>query len=284
MTKQAVEGSSTGIDGETLVLHRCEGSYPPSTPVGGRWKQYFHAEGFFVKSSDGIARLMSISTQRAVVGSTSLLNSDFLLCVSASGGTATITLPSISTSMNHQFAVVKIDSSANPVVVTRAGSDTIEGATTKTISAQYGAVWLDNDGTSIWYVLAEKYFANPAASSFMIFSQPGNIASGVTRYYHPGSATLDTAEIQLRIIRACTVAQMGVNLRIGATAGKVIVWTLRKNGADTTQTVSITGANLYGSDSANPISFAVGDLLSVKVVTPSATGSPQDSIVTLEVY
>ena len=50
-----------------------------------------------------------------------------------------------------RIRAVKTDSSANAVTMTRAGSDTLEGATTHALSAQYdNAAWV-TPGDGVWY-------------------------------------------------------------------------------------------------------------------------------------
>lgn len=69
----------------------------------------------------------------------------------ATSGAFTITLPAASASNGQTFWFKKIDSSANAITITRAGSDTIDGATTYVLSTQYQWVQLINDGTSKWF-------------------------------------------------------------------------------------------------------------------------------------
>jgi len=74
-----------------------------------------------------------------------------LTLVDASSGAVTITLPSALTSSALEFRVKKIDSSANNVIVDGDGSETIDGATTATITTQYESITLISNGTG-WYI------------------------------------------------------------------------------------------------------------------------------------
>jgi len=47
----------------------------------------------------------------------------------------------------------KTDASANDFTVSRAGADTIDGATTKVLGAQYDYLRLVSDGVSKWHVI-----------------------------------------------------------------------------------------------------------------------------------
>lgn len=118
------------------------------------------------------------------------------------------------------------------------------------------------------------------SQSILVFADPGNVVGGSTRYYRPGTATLSATEVQLEFFQACTVWGLGVNCGTGPGGTKTEVWTVRKNGVDTTLTVSITGAAVTGNDFAHPISFAAGDKVSIKVVTTAGTGLA-DSICSL---
>jgi len=88
-----------------------------------------------------------------VTASTTLTTSNQVVLVNASAGAATITLPAASSGKGLLIIVAKIDSSANAVTVSRAGTDTIQGATSQTLSTQYSKSILMSDGTSIWYDL-----------------------------------------------------------------------------------------------------------------------------------
>lgn len=65
---------------------------------------------------------------------------------SATGGSLEVTLPSASANDGRTLVVKKVDASANAVVVTAAGSDTIDGAATKSLAAQYDHVVLHSNG------------------------------------------------------------------------------------------------------------------------------------------
>lgn len=64
-----------------------------------------------------------------------------------------LTLPAASTCSGKIFIIKKSDASANAVTVTRAGADTIDGATTYALSTQYQSVTLISDGSALWMVV-----------------------------------------------------------------------------------------------------------------------------------
>jgi hypothetical protein len=89
---------------------------------------------------------------RTIAASVSAAATDYVVLVNATAGAVTYTLPAASSSANRILIVQKIDASTNAITIVRAGSDTINGATSQTISSQYGALMLQSNGTS-WTVL-----------------------------------------------------------------------------------------------------------------------------------
>lgn len=80
--------------------------------------------------------------------------SQYWFNVDATGGNITITLPAASTSfgsgMGIKYYFRRVDNSGNTITVSRAGSDTINGATSFTIAAQYQVNGLQCISTSTW--------------------------------------------------------------------------------------------------------------------------------------
>jgi len=99
-----------------------------------------------------------ISTPITTISSTGAMSytatdTDFTIAVSATGGAVTIALPSASTCNGRLYAIKKVDSSTNAVTIDPAGSETIDGATTKTLSSQNAVNIIQSDGVS-WKVLS----------------------------------------------------------------------------------------------------------------------------------
>lgn len=106
--------------------------------------QYFSAPGAFNAANNAIKKVTT-SPYTATV-------SDYKVLVDATSGAVTFNLPAAnSVPAGWEIRVEKIDSGANAVTVTRAGSDTIEGANTVALSAQYNNVRLTSDGVGVWY-------------------------------------------------------------------------------------------------------------------------------------
>ncbi len=94
------------------------------------------------------ARVTSI-----VAGAYVVLQADEYVQCNATAGNVTPTLPDRATNRGLAFTFVKTDATANTVIVTRAGADTIDGAATYTLTDQYQAVTLVA-GTDGWYAYA----------------------------------------------------------------------------------------------------------------------------------
>lgn len=88
----------------------------------------------------------------SVAADTTLGETHETLLVDASGAARIITLPARSDVEGRVYTVKKIDSSANTVTVTRAGLDTIDGATTVVLSTQYQARTVQA-GPSEWNII-----------------------------------------------------------------------------------------------------------------------------------
>lgn len=85
-----------------------------------------------------------------------LTNTDYVLLVSPTAGSATINLPAVASVQPGRPYWVKRDATAtNTVTLDAAGSETINGATTRAVGAAgtAGGVHIVSDGTA-WHVLA----------------------------------------------------------------------------------------------------------------------------------
>jgi hypothetical protein len=80
-----------------------------------------------------------------------MTTSDYGILANASTAALTITLPPASKA-GMVVHIKKIDNSSHAVTVSRAGTDTIEGAITKTLTAQYQSLTLLAGGNGVWYI------------------------------------------------------------------------------------------------------------------------------------
>lgn len=87
-------------------------------------------------------------------GTYGMSTQDAFLFADATSAGFTITLPAASGSVNGTigqfFVIQKIDSTANVVTIARAGADTINGAASKALSAQYAGILIFGTGATTW--------------------------------------------------------------------------------------------------------------------------------------
>jgi hypothetical protein len=82
-----------------------------------------------------------------------LTATDRVVLVSASGAARTMTLPAAASHTGRVYTIKKTDSSANTVTIDGNASETIDGATTKVLTAQYEVVTIQCDGAN-WHIIA----------------------------------------------------------------------------------------------------------------------------------
>jgi hypothetical protein len=77
---------------------------------------------------------------------------DYLLLVDATAGAVTVNLPPAVDAYGALLVVKKVDASGNAVTLDADGSETIDGATTTALAAQYDKVSVACDGVTWWKV------------------------------------------------------------------------------------------------------------------------------------
>jgi flagellar basal body rod protein FlgB len=97
--------------------------------------------------ADGFATALTSKTADYTATAT-----DTTILVDASGAARTITLPAASGISGRIYVIKKTDSSGNAVTVDANASETIDGATTYALSAQYKFVVIQCDGTN-WHII-----------------------------------------------------------------------------------------------------------------------------------
>jgi len=130
---------------------------------------------------------------RSVSASTTLLTNDHIVLVDASAGAVTLTLPSTKAlGAGFTYEVRKIDSSANAVTIDPAGSETVDGATTRLVSSRWNGVRLVV-GPSVdqWYTAS--FAATPQAR--VTHSANQSIANTTTTALAFDSEAFDTDAI-----------------------------------------------------------------------------------------
>ena len=181
------------------------------------------------------------------------------------------------------------------VANTGATTIAISGLTTKSITKCGTTALIANDLTTtaiavILYDGTEFQLLNPqgtgcgsgGASSQAIFGSVSAVGGGVdygnTTYYIALAPDLaagnayNTAEAQVQLISPIACTAKNLSLQTGAGAGSNRVITFRKNGADTTLTVSVA-QNSTGRDAVDSVSVAAGDLINISTTASSVTAA-----------
>jgi len=75
----------------------------------------------------------------------------YLAVTTGSSADYTVNLPA-STGLGRLLTIAKMDAGTKHVVIARAGTDTIQGATSKTLTAQYDYIQLVDSAAGVWAV------------------------------------------------------------------------------------------------------------------------------------
>ena len=90
-----------------------------------------------------------------VTAASALIVGDRVIAATNAGSSYALTLPLAATAgAGYVLEIKKTDGNSNAIVVTAAGSDHIDGATTKTMATQYDYIKLISDGASNWLIFA----------------------------------------------------------------------------------------------------------------------------------
>ena len=92
------------------------------------------------------------TSTRTVTVSEVISARDATVLVDATSGAVTMTLPAAAAALGMVVSVKKTDASANAVTVDGLGAETIDGAATKVLAAQYNVVTIHCDGATWWIV------------------------------------------------------------------------------------------------------------------------------------
>ncbi|MCM3546883.1 hypothetical protein [Priestia megaterium] len=117
----------------------------------------------------------------------------------------------------------------------------------------------------------------------IIWADPGSLPKGAVRFYRPGSSSVSTTEIFIRLSQKCLLKSLNVRSLTGPGVSNTDTWTIRRNGIDTPLTVSLTGAQTNNINNNNSVSFQAGDSLSLKVTTSAGT-SVTDTVIQVDIF
>lgn len=102
---------------------------------------------------DAVISAVGFMYGRALSEDTTLTTSDIVIIGTGGESGITLTLPAAASSQYKYYCIVKVDSGAGAVAIDANESETINGNTTLSLSAQYDSAVIWCDGTE-WFVLA----------------------------------------------------------------------------------------------------------------------------------
>jgi len=126
-----------------------------ATKKGGRVGEPFYATDTQVLYVHNGTECFPASTNvpvRSVSTTYTALPTDGVILADATSAAFTVTLPAAANVTNQMYVVKKVDAS-NTVTVDADGSETIDGATTHSLSSQYDSVHVVSDGSN-WHIIS----------------------------------------------------------------------------------------------------------------------------------
>ncbi len=174
-----------------------DGAYGPVYAPNGKYDLVFAATGYTFTTADSVSEdVYNPWFTRTVTGVTAVDDRDMIIFADASGGAVTLNLQQISTMLvtNRMLVVVKTDSSTNAVTINRGGADTINGATSIALTAQYQQATLlgkTGDWKAVFLIASDQ--AGPIRPAFStVLSADQTLTSNVTAKVTFNSEEFDT--------------------------------------------------------------------------------------------
>jgi len=113
------------------------------------------ASGEFIRKTDSTTFENSSAGITEIVSKTAAYTAtlaDHVITCDASSNAFAITLPAVATANRVIYHIKKTDSSSNVVTVDGNASETIDGATTATITTQFESIMIVCDGSN-WHII-----------------------------------------------------------------------------------------------------------------------------------
>lgn len=181
------------VGGKRKFADKNLGTNTPGTSLGEQWFNAVQEMLMLTAEAFGIAathaddtqlltalRLAAGNNQRSVSANTTLTVADAgMVSVSAAGGNVTLTLPAANAAGGKPFPIIvlRTDTSANTVTVSRAGSDVIwPGAQTSIGVGALSFLILRSDGVSVWHPLTRPAQGTQVFTSSGTFTVPAGVS------------------------------------------------------------------------------------------------------------
>jgi len=162
------------------------------------------------------------------------------------------------------------------------------GAPETVVSASVASLYLRSDGglgTTLYYKesgsAATGWIGVGGAPIVFGANDLGTAATAL--FFAPGfTATATVAELKLTITRPGTLRNFYVEVAAAGTTAQTVTYTVRKNGANTALTCSLSNTaagTASDTNTAHAVSVIAGDLISVSIVKGGAVASGQTGVV-----
>lgn len=148
------------------------------------------AEIILFSNADGVA----LSGLTPVTGTVSAKSADYTvldtdnigaILMTTGAANKTVTLPTAADNAGRILTVTKVDSAAGGCILDGEGSETINGATTLTLSFQYESATIECDGTG-WYIVNQLQKTTWSSSPTFVFNGSGGSVSPTIRFARRG--------------------------------------------------------------------------------------------------
>lgn len=200
--------------------------------------------------------------KKTVTSSYTVLPADEVILVDCTAAAVTITLPDAVGNSNLLLRIKKIDSSGNAVTIATSNSQTIDGASTVTISTQWQTSAVLSDGTN-WQTLSILAGGSTFNGGSITTALTVNVASATAFNVGPNGTTNPTFQVVTNTASAAT----GIKITSAAAAAGVAIavissgtnenMTLDAKGSGTITIAGLSTGNVQvGGASSNP-SFIV---------------------------
>ncbi|RAS85575.1 hypothetical protein A4U60_09300 [Priestia endophytica] len=117
----------------------------------------------------------------------------------------------------------------------------------------------------------------------VVWADPGRLPTSATRFYRPGTASVSTTEVFIRLSQKAVVKSLSVRALTGPGTSITDTWTVRRNGVNTPLTISMTGTQTSNINNNNSVTFQAGDSLSLGVTTGGNTNTT-DTVIQVYIF
>jgi len=123
------------------------------------WEREMAKLSLLNRIADGVgiaaANATSFGVVRSVSASTTVVTGDYAILANSTAAAITVTLPAAATAYGRIYFVKRINAGANNVTIDGYASETIDGATTHVLSAQWARVEIISNG-SAWFIIVNQ--------------------------------------------------------------------------------------------------------------------------------